>query len=98
MLGEPVPRSVLEAVLQDFRPLLVDGAALDLPGYSFFELRDALALTIPMFWESARPEVSAEDWADYERLTDPESADYILNLPDYYAFLTYTVFTGRVPG
>ncbi len=62
------------------------------------EIRDALAVTIPMFWESAQPEVSKEDWAEYERLSDPGSPDYILNLPDYYAFLTYTMFTGSVAG
>ncbi len=61
-------------------------------------IRQALILTIPMFWETAEPEVSKEDWAEYERLCDPESPDFILNLPDYYAFLTYTMFTGRVGG
>jgi ubiquinone/menaquinone biosynthesis C-methylase UbiE len=58
------------------------------------EIRSALAVTIPMFWESAEPEVSKEDWAEYRRLCEPGSPDFILDLPDYYAFLTYTMFTG----
>ncbi len=60
------------------------------------EIRSALAVAIPMFWENAESEVSKEDWAEYRRLCDPESPDFILDLPDYYAFLTYTMFTGRV--
>jgi ubiquinone/menaquinone biosynthesis C-methylase UbiE len=38
-----------------------------------------------------------EDWAQYQRLCQPESPDFILNLPDYYAFFTYSMFRGKVP-
>ena len=29
---------------------------------------------------------------------NPESADFILNDPDYYCNLSYTLFSARVPG
>jgi hypothetical protein len=29
-------------------------------------------------------------------LCDPGSPDFILNMPAYYAFFTYTMITGRV--
>jgi SAM-dependent methyltransferase len=59
-------------------------------------IRDALTITFPMFWGDAEQEVSPEDWAEYNRLCQPESPDFILNSPDYYAFLTYTMFQGRI--
>lgn len=34
--------------------------------------------------------------AEYRRLCLPESPDFILRHPDYYAFFTYTMFHGRV--
>ena len=33
-----------------------------------------------------------------QRLCEPGSADFILDLPDYYAFFTYSMFWGQVPG
>jgi demethylmenaquinone methyltransferase/2-methoxy-6-polyprenyl-1,4-benzoquinol methylase len=59
--------------------------------------RAALAALIEMRWTDAEPELSAEDRAEFRRLCWPESPDYILNLPDYYAFFTYSMFRGRVP-
>ena len=41
--------------------------------------------------------IAEKDWKEYRRLCDPESPDTILNSPDYYAFLTYTLFRGEVP-
>jgi ubiquinone/menaquinone biosynthesis C-methylase UbiE len=60
--------------------------------------RTALISLFGMLWGERQPEVSAEDWAAYERLCKPDSLDLILNLPDYYAFFTYSMFRGRVPG
>jgi len=40
--------------------------------------------------------VTPEDWAEFERICQPESPDFILNRPDYSAFLTYSLFHGRV--
>jgi demethylmenaquinone methyltransferase/2-methoxy-6-polyprenyl-1,4-benzoquinol methylase len=49
-----------------------------------------------MFWAEAKPEVSAEDWEEYRRLCELESPDFILNLPDYHGFITYSLFYARV--
>ncbi len=62
------------------------------------DIRTALITFFNMLWGEPQPEVSQEDWAEYQRLCQPESPDFILNLPDYYAFFTYSMFWGRVPG
>lgn len=59
--------------------------------------RTALLSLFGMLWGERQPEVTAEDWAEYERLCTPGSPDLLLDLPDYYAFFTYTMFRGRVP-
>ena len=58
--------------------------------------RKALTASFQMFWRKAQPEVTPEDWAKSQRLCQPESPDFILNLPDYYAFITYSLFYGKV--
>jgi ubiquinone/menaquinone biosynthesis C-methylase UbiE len=60
------------------------------------DVRSALTALFQMRWEGAQSEVSPEDWAEYQRLCQPESPDFILNLPDYYAFFTYSLFLGKV--
>lgn len=60
------------------------------------EQRTALASLFEMLWGQKQPECSLEDWKEYQRLCAPGSADFILNLPDYYAFFTYTMFRGMV--
>jgi demethylmenaquinone methyltransferase/2-methoxy-6-polyprenyl-1,4-benzoquinol methylase len=60
------------------------------------EQRTALASLFEMLWGQKQPECSLEDWKEYQRLCAPGSADFILNLPDYYAFFTYTLFRGMV--
>jgi len=57
----------------------------------------ALVSLFQMLWGEQQPEVSQEDWAEYQRLCQPESPEFILNLSDYYAFLTYSMFRGKVP-
>lgn len=59
--------------------------------------RNGLTASFRMFWEKAESEVSPEDWAEFQRLCQPESPDFILNLSDYYAFITYSLFYGKVP-
>ena len=59
--------------------------------------QDALTASFQMLWGKAQSELTAEDWAEFQRLCQPESPDFILILPDYYAFITYTLFYGRVP-
>ena len=59
------------------------------------KIRQALLFCFPMFWAEVEAEVRPEDWAEYQRLCQPDSRDLILNDPDYCAFLTYTMFYGR---
>ena len=59
--------------------------------------RTALISLLEMLWGSPQPETSPEDWRQYQCLCKPESPDFILDIPDYYAFFTYSVFRGRVP-
>jgi demethylmenaquinone methyltransferase/2-methoxy-6-polyprenyl-1,4-benzoquinol methylase len=62
------------------------------------EIRSALIALLEMRWVDVRSELLEEDWAEYQRLCLAESPDFILNLPDYYAFYTYSMFRGRVVG
>jgi demethylmenaquinone methyltransferase/2-methoxy-6-polyprenyl-1,4-benzoquinol methylase len=50
-----------------------------------------------MLWGKKRSEVQEDDWKEFQRLCRPESPDFILNRPDYYAFYTYSMFSGKVP-
>jgi ubiquinone/menaquinone biosynthesis C-methylase UbiE len=60
------------------------------------EMRSALMALLEMRWPGAQSELTPEDWAEFRRLCQPESPDFILNLPDYYAFYTYSMFQGKV--
>jgi demethylmenaquinone methyltransferase/2-methoxy-6-polyprenyl-1,4-benzoquinol methylase len=59
-------------------------------------VRAAITALFGMLWGNRTEEVSEEDWREYQRLCHPDSPDFILNLPGYYAFFTYTLFQGRV--
>jgi ubiquinone/menaquinone biosynthesis C-methylase UbiE len=59
--------------------------------------RKALLGSFQMLWRNAEGEVSSQDWAAFRRLCQPGSRDLILDLPDYYAFISYSLFHGRVP-
>jgi demethylmenaquinone methyltransferase/2-methoxy-6-polyprenyl-1,4-benzoquinol methylase len=50
-----------------------------------------------MRWPGVQSELAPEDWAEFQRLSQPESPNFILNLPDYFAFFTYSLFKGTVP-
>ena len=60
------------------------------------DLRRALAALLEMRWPGAESELTEADRAQYRRLCLPESPDFILNHPDYYAFFTCSMFQGRV--
>ncbi|NOQ33249.1 MAG: methyltransferase domain-containing protein [Methanosarcinales archaeon] len=60
------------------------------------EIRDAIIALIEMRWADVEAELSEEDWAEFQRLCLAESPDFILDLPDYYAFFTYSMFRGRI--
>jgi demethylmenaquinone methyltransferase/2-methoxy-6-polyprenyl-1,4-benzoquinol methylase len=60
------------------------------------DVRNALVALIKMRWSGVESELTPDDAAEYRRLCLPQSPDFILNLPDYYAFFTYSVFHGSV--
>jgi demethylmenaquinone methyltransferase/2-methoxy-6-polyprenyl-1,4-benzoquinol methylase len=60
------------------------------------EQRRALTALVQMRWPGVQSELSQRDRAGYQRLCLPESPDFILDLPDYYAFFTYSMFHGKV--
>ena len=61
------------------------------------DTRTALISFFEMLWGEPQPDVSVEDWAEYKRLCYPDSKDFILDRPDYYAFYTYSMFQGKIP-
>jgi demethylmenaquinone methyltransferase/2-methoxy-6-polyprenyl-1,4-benzoquinol methylase len=58
--------------------------------------RTALISLFDMLWGDPQPETSPEDWRQYQQLCKPESPDFILDIPDYYGFFTYSMFRGKV--
>lgn len=58
--------------------------------------RTALTSLFEMLWGEQQPEVSTEDWNEYRRLCKPTSTDFILDIPNYYGFFTYSMFRGKV--
>lgn len=60
-------------------------------------LRTALTMLFNMRWPEVESELSPADFTEYQRLCLPESPDFILDEPDYYAFFTYSMFRGTVP-
>ena len=61
------------------------------------EIYQAMVDILEMRWPNVEDELSSKDFDLYKRLTDPNSPDFILKLPDYYGFYTYSVFRGWVP-
>ena len=60
------------------------------------DLRHTLVALFQMRWPDVESELSLEDWAEVQRLCLPESPDFVLDHPDYYAFFTYSMFHGKV--
>lgn len=60
------------------------------------DVRGGLTSLFGMLWGEMEPSMTNQDRADYRRLTDPQSPDFILDRPDYCGFFTYSVFVGRV--
>ena len=60
------------------------------------EMRNALTELFQMRWREVDLELSSEDRVEYQRLCSADSPDFILNVPEYYAFFTYSLFFGRV--
>jgi hypothetical protein len=99
--GMPPSRHFSRA-LEWFRELgLVEAAARTFAGTAYAplsdELREALTALVEMRWPGAEGELTADERAEFKRLTDPASPDFILNDPSYYAFFTYSMFWGKAP-
>lgn len=62
------------------------------------EQKIALISLFEMLWGTQQTEATYEDFKEFQRLCDPKLPDFILNLPEYYGFFTYTMFRGAVPG
>jgi demethylmenaquinone methyltransferase/2-methoxy-6-polyprenyl-1,4-benzoquinol methylase len=60
------------------------------------DLRDALIALFEMRWPGVESELTQEDGSEYQRLCLPGSPEFILNHPDYYAFFTCSMFSGKV--
>jgi demethylmenaquinone methyltransferase/2-methoxy-6-polyprenyl-1,4-benzoquinol methylase len=66
------------------------------------DLRRALIALFEMRWPRVESELTQEDAdskhprAEYQRLCLPESPEFILDHPDYYAFFTCSMFCGKV--
>lgn len=58
------------------------------------DIRNGLEAILQMRWPGAEVELSEADWIEYQRLCQPDSEYYVLDRPDYYAFYTYTMFSG----
>ena len=60
------------------------------------EAQISLTSLFEMLWSAPQTEMSTEDGTEYERLCLPGSPDFILDIPDYYAFFTYSMFRDRI--
>jgi demethylmenaquinone methyltransferase / 2-methoxy-6-polyprenyl-1,4-benzoquinol methylase len=60
-------------------------------------LRDGMALLFEMLWADGIGHASQADFDEYRRLCSPTSPDFVVDVPEYCGFFTYTMFTGRVP-
>jgi demethylmenaquinone methyltransferase/2-methoxy-6-polyprenyl-1,4-benzoquinol methylase len=60
--------------------------------------RNCITWVFQWFWDHLQPNISSDDWEEYQRLCLPESPDFILNMPDYYCFMTYTLFYATIKG
>jgi len=61
------------------------------------QTRNDLAACFQMLWGKALPELADGDRKQFQRLCLLQSPDFIADRADYYAFVTYTLFSGRVP-
>lgn len=59
-------------------------------------IRRGLISLFGMLWGEMQSRMTEADHYEYIRLTNPNSPDFILDTPDYYAFFTYSMFEGQV--
>ncbi len=61
------------------------------------EVRKAMISLLQMRWNDSQSGLSSQLREERQGLCTPESPDFILNLPEYHAFFTYTMIYARVP-
>jgi len=93
-LGEPTYRLVIQTLRLPQGSRGLDAGSVHAPLSD--EIRNAMMALLEMRWGDVQAELSHKDWIEFPRLCLPESPDFILNNPDYYAFFTYSLFRGRV--
>ncbi len=62
------------------------------------DTRNAMTYLFESRWHEVGSELEADDRAEFQRLCNPDSPDFMLDHPDYYGFFTYSMFWGKVPG
>jgi ubiquinone/menaquinone biosynthesis C-methylase UbiE len=87
------PRWMQEAGLQDVEARTFVG---DIRSPLSSAERAALVALFEMLWREPVAGAASEEWAERQRLCVPGSPDFVLDRPGYYAFITYTMFRGRV--
>lgn len=60
------------------------------------ELIEAVQDCWRMFFDPLKAYVDKKDWDLLQRLSDSQSEDCLIDRPDYYCLLTYSMFVGRV--
>lgn len=60
------------------------------------KVRKALIMLFDMLWGERQADCHQEDWEAYQNLCNPDSAEFILDLPDYNGFFVYTLYSARV--
>ncbi len=60
------------------------------------QTRQALIALFTMRWQNMENELPEELYKVYQKICLPQSPDFIGDHPDYYAFFTFTLFTGYV--
>lgn len=59
--------------------------------------KEGLLMTFDMLYnKNLKEEIDSESWDKYKKITNPKSKNFILDNKDYYGFITYTLFYGRV--
>ena len=61
------------------------------------ELLSSINFLIDMLYGGMHDKLEKVESAKYLELTNPDSNDYILNLDDYFCFVDYACFTGKLP-
>lgn len=61
------------------------------------KMSDSVCASMNMFLRECRHLLLDKDRKLFDRLCDPESDEFLLNRPDYFCFVAYTVFMGTKP-